>query len=215
MRIFQFRIKIGLLLSIGILCLSLSACSSTPRSQPIPRKTSVTHNACNLFKRNPQWYWEALDTYYRWGVPVSVQMAIIQRESDFQAGARPSKKQLFGFIPWSNVSSAYGYAQALNGTWKDYQRETGQHGNRRNQFEDASDFIGWYCNKAHQQLGISKRNAYALYLAYHEGLAGYKNRTYNQKPWLLSVARTVQSRANQYRTQIARCKYSIPKVDIN
>lgn len=202
----------------GILAstLLLVACSSSPvRNNPTPHvskpKPSANGNACLLFKRNPSWYWEALDTYNRWGVPISVQMAIMQRESDFQAGARPPQKQLFGFIPWGNITSAYGYAQALDGTWAQYQRETKKYKTQRDKFGDASDFVGWYCSKAHKQLGIPLNNAYDLYLAYHEGLAGYAKQSYINKPWLLQVAQTVQGRANEYRDQIAQCKYSLPK----
>ena len=86
---------------------------------------------------------------------------------------------------------------------------------RLDKFGDASDFIGWYCNKANKKLGIPLNNAYYLYLAYHEGLAGYAKQTYSDKPWLLQVAQTVQQRANSYRKQIAQCKYIIPKVAIN
>jgi len=165
-----------------------------------------------IFHKYPNWYWEALDTYYRWKIPISVQMAIMQRESDFQAGARPPTKKILGFIPWGSVTSAYGYAQALNGTWRDYQQETQKYHTKRDKFGDASDFIGWYAYKANQQLGIALSDAYNLYLAYHEGLAGYKNKTYLQKPWLLNLAKTVQAKANLYRRQISQCKYYIAKV---
>jgi hypothetical protein len=197
--------------------LLISACASTPTQNTQSthsnkkKASSPTSNACYLFKNNPNWYWEALNTYNHWGVPISVQMAIMQRESDFQAGARPPSKKLFGFVPWSNVTSAYGYAQALNGTWADYQQETKKYNTKRDKFGDASDFVGWYCNKANKQLGIPLNNAYALYLAYHEGLAGYANKTYEDKPWLINVAQSVQDRANAYRVQISQCKYLMAK----
>jgi hypothetical protein len=192
----------------ALLCTCLTACSSTPQR---PHHTS-TSNACVLFQKHPSWYWEALQTYNRWQVPISVQMAIMQRESDFQAGARPQKKTYFGFIPSAtNLTSAYGYAQALNGTWKQYQNDTKRYNTTRDQFGDASDFIGWYCNKANKTLKIQLNNAYSLYLAYHEGLAGYANQTYKDKPWLLDVAVTVQDRANEYRQQIRQCKFNLPR----
>jgi hypothetical protein len=37
-------------------------------------------------------------------------------------------------------------------------------------------------------LGISRRDAYRQYLAYHEGQGGYKHRTYEKKPWLIKVS---------------------------
>ena len=45
---------------------------------------------------------------------------------------------------------------------------------QRNDFNDAVDFIGWYNNKSVKELGISRDDARALYLAYHEGIAGFK-----------------------------------------
>ena len=207
---FKVRCRHGFLLGLFLL---LTACASAPStSKPPPR---ASYNVCTIFQKYPDWYWEALNTYYRWGVPVSVQMAIMQRESDFQAGAKPPTKKVFGFIPWGNVTSAYGYAQALDGTWQDYQQQTKNYHTKRDKFGDASDFIGWYSNKANQQLGIPLSDAYSLYLAYHEGLAGYRNKTYLQKPWLLNVAKTVQQRANLYRQQISHCKYAIPQEKIS
>ena len=201
------RNKMAILLLLAVATL-LTACSSAPHRTAPPQPTT---NACLLFTQHPHWYWEALDTYNRWGVPVSVQMAIMQRESDFQAGAKPPQKKILGFIPGGNITSAYGYAQALNGTWGEYQRETKRYHSTRDKFGDASDFVGWYCNKANQKQGIPLANARNLYLAYHEGLVGYNNQTYRNKPWLLDVANDVQTRANQYRLQISRCKFNLPR----
>lgn len=190
--------------------LCLSACSSMTAANAPKVPAKAVNNACQIFQQNPNWYWEALQTYNRWGVPVSVQMAIIKHESDFQAGAKTQHKKFLGIPTWNHVTSAYGYAQVVNGTWKQYQQETQNYQCSRDQFGDASDFIGWYANKAHQQYGIRLNDAYNLYLAYHEGLAGYGNKTYLQKPWLINLAKQVQAQANSYRKQIKKCKYSIP-----
>lgn len=206
--------KIAILSSITGLFF-LSACAQDRPKDP-PKDPAVINNACKIFQKNPSWYWEALNTYHRWGVPISVQMAIMQRESDFQSGAKPPHKKILGIIPtWNRVSSAYGYAQVLNGTWRHYQEETQNYQCYRDQFGDASDFIGWYSNKAHQKYGIRLNDAYHLYLVYHEGLTAYGNQTYLQKPWLLNIAKDVQAHANVYRKQIRQCKYSIPKVNVN
>lgn len=193
---------------LTLITANLCACG-TSDAKIIPGTSS---NACQIFKQNPQWYWDSLETYNHWGVPISVQMAIIQRESDFQAGAKTPKKKFLGIIPtFSHITSAYGYAQAVNGTWQQYQRETRNSICYRTQYKYASDFIGWYSYKAHERFGISLKDAYHLYLAYHEGLNGYAQQTYLQNPALLSIARSVQYQANQYKRQIHSCKYSIPK----
>src|SRR3546814_8971202 len=62
-------------------------------------------------------------------------------ESGSKARARPPRTKLLGFIPWKRQSSAYGYAQALDGTWLEYQRSTGRWSARRSDFGDAIHFV--------------------------------------------------------------------------
>lgn len=135
-----------------------------------------------------------------------MQLAIIYQESRFRARAKAPKDTLLGFIPWGRKSSAYGYAQVKDTTWEWYIDKTGNWGADRDDFEDVTDFIGWYGNKSHRRLGISKWDAYRQYLAYHEGHGGYARKTYLKKPWLIRVARKVKRRAERYRAQIARCQ---------
>ena len=63
----------------------------------------------------------------------------------------------------------------------------------------------------HKQLGISLKNARALYLAYHEGRGGYKRGSYRTKPWLLSVADKVQRQSDRYKIQYQGCKKKLGK----
>ena len=171
----------------------LIGCTTTP-----PRNI---HDACAIFQEYPKWYWEARDAYNQWGVPISVQLAIVRQESHFRAKAKPPRTKLLGIIPWSRPSTAYGYAQALNGTWDHYQQATKNYHTDRDSFGDAVDFIGWYSKQVHKQLGISPRNAYALYLAYHEGITGYSRGSYKKKTWLIQVAKST-AHARQYRQQL-------------
>jgi hypothetical protein len=175
----------------------------------IPSPPEHVDNVCKIFHQYPDWYWAARDTEKRWGVPVSGQMAIIHQESHFNAEARPPRGRLLWIIPWKRPSSAFGYSQALRGTWKSYKRDTGHFNAGRHEFDDASDFIGWYANYAHKKAGISKRNTYELYLAYHEGVGGYQKRTYLKKPWLVTVARKVSNQASIYQRQLNTCKSSL------
>lgn len=194
------------LLSLGfilIICALLGSCSTPPPSNP--------NNICNVFEQYPSWYWAAKATRHKYGVPISVQMAIIHQESHFRADAKPPREYLLWVIPWGHVTSAYGYSQATDGTWAHYIQQTGHKNASRRNFDDASDFIGWYAARAHKKLWISKRNAYALYLAYHEGINGYKNRTYRKKRWLIGVANKVQSRADMYYSQLIRCEKRLPQ----
>ena len=110
----------------------------------------------------------------KYGVPVPVLMATLRKESGFKSNAKPPRTKLLGFIPWKRPSTAYGYSQALDGTWAQYQRETGNCGARRTYFADAVDFVGWYHSKSADTLGIARNDTYNLYLAYYLGWGGYK-----------------------------------------
>lgn len=178
--------------------LVLSGCVTPP-----PRDLQ---HACHIFRQYPHWYRDAKDVERRWHVPVAVQMAIIHQESKFEPKARPPRRKLFWFLPWKPITTAYGYSQALDGTWALYQHTSGGFFSSRERFSDSVDFIGWYANDAYRRARILPSNAYALYLAYHEGVGGYLNKTYLKKPWLLQVARKVDARAKLYQAQLMRCR---------
>ena len=74
------------------------------------------------------------------------------------------------------------------------------------EFDDAIDFIAWYNQVSSKRLSLAKNNAYALYLAYHEGQGGYERGTYKKKSWLISVAKKVSQRSNRYTSQLAKCE---------
>lgn len=181
-----------------VVLLLLSGCATTPPAN--------LNDSCAIFREKSDWYEAADDAYRKWGVPVHVQLAIIWQESRFRATAKAPEDTLLGFIPWGRKSSAYGYAQVKDETWDWYRRSTGNSGADRDDFEDVTDFIGWYCNYTHKTLGISKWDAYNQYLAYHEGHGGYARKTYRRKAWLIAVAHKVERRAARYRAQLARCK---------
>jgi len=188
---------------IILICLFIVGCAT----KPPPSKVS---NICSIFQQYPDWYWSAKKAEKKWGVPVPVQMSIIYQESGFSARARPPRKKLLWIIPWKRPSSAYGYSQALKNTWKDYQHQTGQSA-KRHDFDDACDFIGWYSSQARKGSHIDPNNAYALYLAYHEGMGGYNRRSYLKQPWLIKTSRRVANRAETYKHQLQGCESSIPK----
>ena len=177
---------------------SLAACASGP-----PKNVD---NACAIFKEKDDWYEYANDSFEKWGVPVHVQMAMMWQESRFRAAAKTPRDWILGFIPYGRVSTAYGYAQVKDGTWDWYIERTGNWGADRDDFEDATDFIGWYGTYSHKTLGISKWDAYNQYLAYHEGHGGWKRKTYNKKPWLIKVSKKVKRKAAIYDAQLRRCR---------
>ena len=168
-------------------------------------------NSCDIFEEKDDWYPAARDSYKKWGVPIQVQLAIIYQESRFVHDAKPPRRKLLWVIPWTRLSSAYGYGQIKDSTWEWYLESTGRHFADRDDFDDVVDFIGWYGNMSHRVLGISKSDAYSQYLAYHEGQGGFKRGSYKNKKWLIKVARQVDARARRYGAQLKRCEDSLDK----
>ena len=175
----------------------LPACVTSPPKQ--------VDDVCHIFREKSGWYGDAKESRARWGVPVSVSMAFMHQESRFVATAKPPRKKLWGVIPGPRPSDAYGYSQAKDSTWEWYQRSTGNYGADRDDFGDAIDFVGWYNNVSHKELGIDKQDAFRLYLAYHEGHGGYRKQSYRSKDWLVDVARKVDRQARRYDSQLQEC----------
>ena len=167
---------------------------------------SNIHDSCVIFYEKDHWYEAAKAAERRWGTPIPVQLAIIHQESKFDARAKPRRMRILGFIPGPRPSTAYGYAQALTSTWSAYVDETGNWSASRTDFADATDFVGWYTARTARMNRVSRGDAYNLYLAYHEGDAGYRRGTYKRKSWLLATARKVATLADRYRVQLARCE---------
>ena len=127
------------------------------------------------------------------------------QESRFRSNAKTPMRYFLGIIPRGRQSSAYGYAQALDGTWSEYKKSTGRFIARRSNIRDAADFMGWYMTETKRRNGVSLSNAKNQYLAYHEGQTGYSKGSYRNKSWLLKVADKVESRSSMYRRQLKGC----------
>lgn len=183
-----------------LLLLVLVACG---RYEQPPSNLS---NACTIVKQEPSWHRAMKRTERRWGVPVSVQMATIYQESKFIKRARTPRKYVLWIIPAGRQSSAFGYSQAIDGTWDWYRRDSGNRLARRTSFSDSVDFIGWYMHQSTVKLGLPKTDARNHYLAYHEGHGGYKKQSYLNKAWLMGVATSVQARATRYESQLRSCR---------
>jgi len=181
---------------------ALSGCASAPRPAP----ASVA-DACRLLRENPRWYAALRDSAADWGAPMGLQLAIIAQESGFDADARPDREPgaFFGLLPGRRPSSALGYAQALDGTWDDYRKETGSVLADRTRFPDAADFIGWYVNRTARLTGIGQRDYRDHYLAYHEGPGGFRQGTWRNNSALRATAERVAQTAERYERQIAAC----------
>ena len=187
-------------LRASILLLFLGSCGGGNFSAP-----RNLDDACAIARERPQ-YMRALEaTERKWDVPTHVLMAMIYQESKFVGNARTPYRFVLGVIPMGRQSSAYGYSQALDGTWEEYEDEQRTARARRDRIDDATDFMGWYMNASTERLGIARTDAQRQYLAYHEGRTGFARQSYLAKPWLVDVAARVGSRAETYRGQLAAC----------
>ena len=176
----------------------IAGCSSGP--------LRTTTDACKIFQQKGSWYRAALRTEKKWQIRVPTLLAVIQQESNFKHNARPPRKRgLFG-IPGRRASTAYGYAQAIDGAWVDYQKGSGNRRARRDHFADAVDFVGWYLNRAARQAGIARSSARNLYLSYHEGVRGYQFGRWRSSLGLIRTAQRVANQASRYESQLNSCR---------
>ena len=167
---------------------------------------STTANSCIIFKEKKYWYKDTKESYDKWGVPISLQLAIINQESSFKQFAKPERKKIFNMIPWKRPSSAFGYAQVIDPTWNWYKLKTGNKNASRANFSDITDFIGWYVEQSEKMIGINKNDAYNQYLAYHEGQEGWNRGTYKDKGWLINAAKKVENTSLMYNSQLKKCE---------
>jgi hypothetical protein len=184
--------RIRILLSL----LLLSGCDSF-------RPIEYDKHICRVVLANWGWRQALNEVSEEYGVSPGLVLSVIFHESSFNAQARPKSGYVLGLIPWQN-SSAYGYGQIKSETWTWYlEKKPGLFRSRTN-FTDTAYFIGWY-----YELFVDRSNAkdvaHDFYLAYHEGLGGYKRKTFQNNEWLLNKAAKVSQRAAHYDTQLKKC----------
>ena len=160
-----------ILRTLLIICF-VSSCSFGGLRKPINYD-----NACSILAGKRHYYRAFKNTNQKWGVPIHVQMAVIYYESSFQNRAKTPMRYFLGIIPLGRESSAFGYAQALDGTWADYKKSTGRSIARRSSIRDSTDFMGWYMTKTRKLTGVSLSDAKNQYLAYHADADSLKNLT--------------------------------------
>ena len=195
----KLRYKLSFLLLMIITATCLVSCG-TSRPKNIG-------NICAVFREKSGWYDDAMDSSEKWGASVPVMMAIIRQESSFIDDAKPPRRKIWGFIPWKRLSSAKGYAQAIDGTWDNYENAEGGFFSSRYDFEDAIDFVGWYMKtEGLKRAKVPLNDAYNQYLVYHEGSYGYKRGSYKNKKQVKGAAKWVAKRASMYRGQLAKCE---------
>lgn len=163
-------------------------------------------NACAILAERPHYLRAFRAAERKWDVPIPTIMAMIYQESKFISNNRTPHQFALGVIPMGRQSTAFGYSQALDGTWAEYQRDEGGRRSRRDDIHDSADFMGWYMSLTREELGIAMSDTYNQYLAYHDGRTGYRRGTYRSKPWLMRIAAEVDERAHTYNLQLISCR---------
>lgn len=170
-----------------------------------PNAPKALDDACSILDQRKNFLPAFKRSQDKYGVPVAVLMSMIWQESKFKAQARTPNQYKLGVIPVGRQSSAYGFSQALDATWEEYQKLAFKPRARRDNIRDAADFMGWYMQQTNQDLGIPMNDTRNQYLAYHDGRGGYSRGTYRKKPWLVKIAGDLQDRAVMYHIQLQRC----------
>ena len=186
-----------------VFALVIAGCASSPPGDP--------DDVCEIFIEKPKWYRAVNASHKRWRIQPSTLMAVTHKESSYVSDARPPRRKFLWIFPGRRPSSAYGYAQATDETWDDYLRQRSRRFADRDDFDDAIDFIGWYLDRASRELSISRINVQHLYLAYHEGTAGYRRGGWQRNRWLLNAAARVSDKAAMYETQLKACRLRLSK----
>jgi len=194
------KIKIKLLY---IVIFSLVAsCNSIPKN---------TENACSIFSERYLWYKYVKNSSEKYGAPVHIILAFVNKESGFDRYARPERTKLFKIIPYKRPSSSLGYSQAVKKTWEQYKKETNSPLALRTRFKDSVYFISWFVSKTNKINKIPLNDSYRQYLNYYLGWGNYAKKVYKTDKNAIIFAKSVQKQSNIYRNQLKKCQKSIDR----
>ncbi|ASG68310.1 lipoprotein [Francisella halioticida] len=161
--------------------------------------TSNKKNICQILKHHPNWRNSLKRVNKKYNISPAFTLAVIHQESKFHANAK------------NRHSSAFGYAQALDGTWKIFQK-TVKPNAKRNDFNDSVEFVDWYMSQLTHNLHLKTSNSFNLYLAYLLGEGGYKNyinnsyQNSNSIQKKEAIAAKVRLKTQVYNLELKDCK---------
>tara|TARA_B100001123_G_C14979747_1_gene895112 strand:- start:64 stop:675 length:612 start_codon:yes stop_codon:yes gene_type:complete len=178
------------------------SCSSIPKNP---------QNACKIFDENYLWYKSAKKSSDKYGAPIHIILAIVNKESGFNRWAKPKRTKLFKVLPYKRPSSSFGYSQAVKKTWALYKLETNNPLALRTRFKDSVMFIGWYMKKTKEINQIPFDDAYRQYLNYYLGWGSYSKKVYKTDKKSIIFAKNVQKQSKIYKSQLIKCEKNLNK----
>ena len=189
------------ILNKNLICLIIffiiASCSSIPK---------YPSNACKIFGEKYLWYKSIKKSSDKYGAPIHIILAFVNKESGFKRWAKPERHKLFKVIPYKRKSSSLGYSQAVKKTWKQYKTETNNNLALRTRFKDSVMFIGWYINKTNKINKIPLSDSYRQYLNYYLGWGGYAKKIYKNDKNAILYARSVEKQSRIYKNQLRDCQ---------
>ena len=180
----------------------LASCNSVPKN---------THDACSIFSERYLWYKHAKNSSEKYGAPVYLILAFVNKESGFNRWAKPERTKLFKIIPYKRPSSSFGYSQAIDKTWDQYKIETNNMLALRSRFKDSVMFIGWYINKTNKINKIPLDDSYRQYLNYYLGWGNYSKKAYKTDKKAIIFAKSVEKQSKIYKSQLRECQKSLDR----
>lgn len=161
-------------------------------------ESSPNTNICQILKHHPDWQNSLKKADKKYGISPAFTLAVIHQESKFHANAK------------NRYSSAFGYAQALNSTWRIFQRDVEPNA-KRNSFNDSVEFVDWYMARLAHKLHLKASDSFDLYLAYMLGEGGFKN--YLDNPYQgnsvlkkEAIAAKVRLKSQVYDLELRNCE---------
>ncbi|MEC8461419.1 MAG: hypothetical protein VXY77_04405 [Pseudomonadota bacterium] len=150
-------------------------------------------NPFNYYYHNPPIYRAHQVLAKRTQLHPAEAFAIIKHESNFRAHASYRRHWLYDIFV-KPKSSAYGYAQAIDASWHEYQKVNPSA--KRSHYLDSIGFIHWYIHK-HRSL-FRNHSMTEHYKLYHDG-----PKNYQEQNLLVSeqVVRRVEQTYQQYKKE--------------
>ena len=189
-----------ILFSLLVFLFFLTSCSSVPK---------YTSNACKIFDEKYLWYKHSKKSSEKYGAPIHIILAFVNKESGFNRWAKPKRTKLFKIVPYKRPSSSFGYSQAVKKTWELYKTETNNPLALRTRFKDSVMFIGWYMNKTKKINKIPLNDSYRQYLNYYLGWGNYAKKVYKTDKKAIILAKKVQKQSKIYKNQLSECQKSL------